>query len=267
MIQSVNTDFNIRQRVIQKILEGASVDSVRREENLPSRLVLKWMTDFMRGGLELGLLDGQRPFARKQQLTSEQIRWVEHVLIHKTPEDFELTGSLWTGKLVGDLIRQWCKNEYHRSLSYNLLLDIGFEFEHPSKKKLSAESIKAIESAKPPGAQIIYADEMPLCSKFKVFESGGSGEGATIVRHTEEKTEHTVLYTYNLSRKEIRFLVKEPVVSVDDIESFLIGFGSNFKSLALIVVPKDSIFASKEIKEFLSKHFPHLNIFAVATKG
>lgn len=251
-----------KQRVIQKIIEGNSIDSVRRSESVSSKSIVKWLVEFVQGGRNLENLD--KPILRQQHLTAGHIEWVYHVLLHKSPKDMGIERFLWNGHLLQKTIQHWCTKSYPVGRVYSLLKDMGFQFENPTKYKLTSEVVKQYRAAKPAKSQAFYLDFYSLKLGFKVVQ--GESGGAVIMRKIPVNTNHNVIYAFNLERNETRFITNEGPIDAKSAIRFLEYFSLDFPSPAFLVTPSHSVFSSAEVLEYAKLHFQQINLFPVATQ-
>lgn len=247
-----------KQKVIQHILEGKSVEWVRRHEDISIRKIRQWLIEYGQSGRDAKILESHRSPNRVQPLSASQIKWVYHVMTTRSPRDLGLKKALWTGYFLEQVIKNWIKKDYQPVRTYELIKDFGIRFYNPVPK-IQNEWVKDIcRTAKAFGDQIIFIDCYPL-KEFIEPVSVRDGKAA-IVRTAERVTDKNVIFSFNQSKRGNRFLINRGKITVEIAKNFLEGLVHDHPVPAIIFVPSDSIFAKEEVIEFASTLFVKIKL-------
>lgn len=86
-----------------------------------------------------GLRTGKAP-GPKPRLTEEQRKELG-ALIESGPQSAGFTSGMWTGPMVGDLIRKRFGVSYHNHYVPDLLHQLGFSVQRPRKRLARADAV------------------------------------------------------------------------------------------------------------------------------
>lgn len=268
--------LNKKQKVIQRILNGDSIELVRRREDVSRRAIVRWFTEFQQSGLDINSVPGSAVH-RYQQLTTGQIKWLYHSLISKCPQDFGLFNRLWTRNIVQDLVKHWCLNTHHNADIYVLMSELGFEFINPLSNAYKVKSDRLqvwlrgalpqiYDEARVRGAQVLCLGEHQLRSScFQLIAKEGH-PGSTIIRQPGWPSDKHVVFAFDQHKKGVRFLVHHGVTTVPVAIDFIDRFVNDFQRPAFLIVQKNSSFSSQAFKHYARTNLPTIKIFTLPVK-
>ena len=134
-----NGDFDVwrRAKAISGYLAGKSVIQLSGDLDVTRGAInrwLQWYEALGADGLRTGKASGAKPKLSEQQRTELK------ALIENGPQAAGFTAGLWTGPMVGDLIRRRYGVRYHNHYVPELLHQLGFSVQRPRKRLARADA-------------------------------------------------------------------------------------------------------------------------------
>ncbi|MGO8970784.1 MAG: winged helix-turn-helix domain-containing protein [Myxococcaceae bacterium] len=132
-------DFDVwrRTKAVSSYLAGKAVIALAAELDVTRGAINRWLQWYEAMGAE-GLRTGKAPGPRPR-LSDEQ-RQELCVLIEAGPQAAGFTSGLWTGPMIGDLIRRKFGVSYHNHYVPDLLHQLGFSVQRPRKRLARADA-------------------------------------------------------------------------------------------------------------------------------
>ncbi len=265
-------DFNKKQQVIKKLLDGKPMSEVEEEEGLSHRTVLRWYKDFQSGTLEVANLTNKAS-TRYQRLSAGQVKWFDLVMRTKAPSDFSLNKSLWDRNLTHKLLQTWCKQSFPNNETYTLLEELGFVLPNPveaafqsQNKKLKNWMVtkwpKISDEYTDKGYRILWLDSAPLSGDFKVVDDKVSGAGAYVIRKSTSTQTAAVTFAYYPVQRRFYFIaVPCPPTEANAID-FLARLEQDHPRPCLLVVSKESVFNSPAVVKHVKNYSSNFKLLA-----
>jgi transposase len=128
-----------RARAVVQYVEGRLVTEIGPELQIDPSTVARWVTGYAQRGIPaLSPTKCPGPMAK---LTDEQMIELSQ-LVEDGPEAAGFQCGIWTGRLVGELIRRRYGVEYNCKYVPELLHKLGFSVQRP-RKRLSRADLQA----------------------------------------------------------------------------------------------------------------------------
>lgn len=131
-----------RAKAVSGYLAGRSVIALSKELDVSRGAINRWLQWFEALGAE-GLRTGKAPGARPRLTQAQREELVS--LIEAGPQAAGFTAGIWTGPMVGELIRRRYGVSYHNHYVPELLHQLGFSVQRP--RKLLARADAAAQEA------------------------------------------------------------------------------------------------------------------------
>lgn len=128
-----------RAKAVMSYLARKSVISLSHELDVTRSSINRWLQWFEAEGTD-GLLTGKSP-GNPPKLSEEQ-RAELAMLIDGGPQAAGFTSGLWTGPMIGDLIRERFGVSLHNHSVPRLLNQMGFSVQRPRKRLVRADAEK-----------------------------------------------------------------------------------------------------------------------------
>jgi transposase len=128
-----------RAKAVSGYLAGKKVMALAEELDVTRGAINRWLQWYEAMGAE-GLRTGKATGA-KPRLTQEQ-RGQLAAMIESGPQAAGFSSGLWTGPMIGDLIRQRYGISYHNHYVPELLHQLGFSVQRPRKRLARADAAK-----------------------------------------------------------------------------------------------------------------------------
>lgn len=93
-----------RQSAVKSIMSGQSPESVARNMSINRVSIYNWLKKYRKGGRKA--LQARKRGGRTPLLDEKARKWVFKTMATKKPSDFNLSGQLWTIKLIAQIIRE-----------------------------------------------------------------------------------------------------------------------------------------------------------------
>lgn len=127
----------LRIRAILGYIDGKSVISLAESLDLGRATINKWLGWYRGAGVE-GLFTLDRPGAPRKLSDAERAELGR--IIEAGPMAAGYTSGVWTGPMIGDLIRQRFGASYHNHSVPKLLAKMGFSVQRPRKRLARADA-------------------------------------------------------------------------------------------------------------------------------
>lgn len=139
-----NKDFKAwrRGKAVLGYIDGESVISISEQLDVTRGSVNRWLQWYNAEGI-----DGLRtvkPEGRPPRLDSTQQETLIEV-VEAGPQAAGFDGGVWTGPMIGELIRNEFGVQYHNHHIPRLLHDLGFSVQRPRKRLARADAKKQQE--------------------------------------------------------------------------------------------------------------------------
>jgi transposase len=126
-----------RARAVLAFVEGGSIANIGSEVGVDPSTVSRWVAAYSRHGVP-ALSPAKAPGALPR-LRDEQLEELGRI-VEEGPESAGFDCGVWTGRLVGELIRQQFGVDYHWKYVPELLHKLGFSVQRPRKRLSRADS-------------------------------------------------------------------------------------------------------------------------------
>ncbi|MFZ3230233.1 MAG: hypothetical protein WA160_08510 [Pseudobdellovibrio sp.] len=230
-----------KQKVLQKIEEGLTIESVSTSNNIPINTIKKWIIEYTNSGKDLKLFQTEQATTRYQPLTVKQIEWIYFIILNKQPKNFSLDGFLWNRNTFQNLIRHWCKKTYPTDSCYRLMSDLGFEFPTTNIKAITNTRNGVVGTLKDEKYHLFYFDTYKLKKGFSLLSPTRKKQtGCSIQRIKEVDTDYVVIYGQSLQKKGVKFLVKPYPLEESAIDDFIEKFSKDVLGRICLIIKKDN---------------------------
>lgn len=131
-----------RAKAVSGYLAGKKVIALSRELDVSRGSINRWLQWFEAMGAE-GLRTGKAPGAAPRLSAAQREELV--AVIESGPQAAGFSTGIWTGPMVGDLIRRRYGVSYHNHYVPELLHQLGFSVQRP-RKRLARADVEAQEA-------------------------------------------------------------------------------------------------------------------------
>lgn len=125
-----------RGKAVLDYIEGKSVIAIAESLGVARGSVNRWLQAYDRSGLEG--LRVKKPPGATPRLSSAQKRKLT-LMVEDGPESHGFSTGIWTGPMVGELIRREFGVSYHNHHIPRLLHQLGFSVQRPRKRLARAD--------------------------------------------------------------------------------------------------------------------------------
>lgn len=126
-----------RGRAVLGYIEGRRVVDLAAEAGVTRGSVNRWLQWYAAAGIE-GLRTASAPGALPKLSEKQRVRLAE--LVEAGPEAAGYSSGVWTGPMVGDLIKRTFCVHYHNHTVPRLLHELGFSLQRPRKRLARADA-------------------------------------------------------------------------------------------------------------------------------
>lgn len=230
-----------------------------------------WWAVWQAGGWEalVSRRRGRRP-GEHQVLDADQQQCVRAALVDHRPEDFGLSGQLWTRAAVGELIAMLYRVRLTEQGIGKYLKRWGLSFQRPNRRAVEQdvaavrtwqeETWPAIRAkAAEQGAEVLFADQVGIRSDH-VSGRGWAPIGATpIVTRSGRRFSVNAMSAIS-PRGKLYFTVYHGSFSASVFCDFLARLIRQFDRHIHLVVDRHSVHRSKAVKRWLVDHAEQITV-------
>jgi transposase len=269
---SPETQFELRKQYIRLRKKGMSNQLAAETVGLSvSRSSTIWQL-YQKGGLEaIKPKPRGRRHGEKRQLSAQQEKELQTLLVDKNPEQLKLSFALWTR----DAVRLAIKNLYGIELPLRTISDYlkrwGFTPQRPIKKAYEqnpkavsqwrAEIYPEIQTrAKKEQAVIHWGDETGI-QNDAYNAKGFAPKGKTpIVRLTAKRSKINMISSIT-NQGKVRFMLYRETMTSQVLIKFLSRLIKDSDRKVFLVLDNLRVHHSKTVKKWLEKHKEQIELF------
>lgn len=264
---SKDIQAEVRRRAVYEALSTGrkNIIALAKKHHTSYNALTKWLANYDAMG-EKSFADDKRGAKKFQNtsLTKRQMNWLEKQLINKTPEQLKFPFSLWTRKLVAELIERKFGIKVDVSTAGEYLKNFGMTPQKPILKsyKQQPERIRAwlykeypqvVERAKAQDALVFWGDETAVRSRDQV----GRGYGKRGVKPVQTQGGYrfgvNMVSAVNNSGNS-RFMMFSGKMNGKKFIEFLRRLMKGQRQKIMLIIDNATYHKSALVKAFAAKH-------------
>lgn len=264
--------YELRRKCIRMLEKGMTQQLTAEVLEVARPTVSKWWGIYKREGLEgLTLRRRGRSRGEKRQLTSEQERRIQKMLVDKTPDQLKLPFALWTRKAVQEAIEEHYGVKLPIRTVGLYLHRWGFTPQKPVKRayEQQPEAVRKwldetypciVRKANEESAEIHWGDETGLSSEDNRGR-GYSPKGQTPVLFSTGKRFSTSMISAINNSGKLRFMIYKGALISETFLKFLRRLIKDAKSKIFLIIDNLRVHHAIKVREWVEKHPDDIEIF------
>lgn len=128
-----------RARAVRRYIDGKKVTAIMEELDVARSSINTWLRWYETMGAD-GLRPRKAPGAAPRLSVEQRAQLIE--IIERGPQEAGFTSGMWTGPMIGQLIRDRFSVSYHNHHVPRLLHQLGFSVQRPRKRLARADAEK-----------------------------------------------------------------------------------------------------------------------------
>lgn len=273
-LTSVNSETRavIKRQVIAMLRKGKKHKDIAEVLSISKYAVDRISSLYKREGAKcLNEKTRGRKLGEKRQLSPEQEKEIQHILIDKYPNQLKLNFMLWTRAAVCELIH----NKYGITITLRNMSEYlkrwGMTCQRPTKKAYFQDNVKLntfkhetypaiVEKAKKEDAEIYWGDETGINNQAYHIK-GYSPKGKTPEIGAYSKIEKINMVSAITNHGTCRFMCYEENMTQQLFIDFMKRLVKDADRKVLFIVDNLKVHHGKIVKEWLDSHKEEIEIF------
>lgn len=262
--RSLNTEAKQELRIlaIKMVTSGKTQTEVANILEICRTTVSMWWCRYKKEGIKSLKKNTQgRPIGSGSKLTSEQSIDIQKAIIDKTPDQYQMSFSLWNREAVREFIYKRYGVKYSLNRLSVLLAEWGFTPQKPKKlayerneahvqKWLKEEYPTIAKEAKIEGSEIMWLDE--TCMKaYEHYQRGFSPKGKTPIAKQAAKRLHQSIISAISNEGKMQWMALSKALNIDQFERFLNQLLKYRRRKIVLIMDNLRVHHAKKIKEWL----------------
>lgn len=227
---------------------------------------------YTRGGKkEIALGTRGRRHGDKRSLTGEQERYIQKLIVDKTPDQLKFPFALWTREAVRQLIgRQYgidmpirTVGEYLRRWGFTPQKPIKRAKEQNSKaveQWLKNDYPKIVRAAKKDKAEVYWGDETGVQNEANRVRGYGP-KGKTPILRVTAKRAHISMISAITNEGKVRFMVYRKAMTQEKLIIFMSRLIRDVGRKVYLILDNLKVHHGKQVAEWLKKHKDEIIVF------
>jgi transposase len=263
---------SLRDRIVYLRRKGEMNKDIARFLGISEQHASTIWQKYKKGGKRaIAILAQGRRKGQKRNLSGEQEKEIQRLLIDKTPEQMRFPFALWTREAVKELIRRDCNIDMPIRTVGEYLNRWGFTPKKPAK--LSREqNPKAVEdwlkidypeiakTAKREKAEIYWGDETGIQNEANRIR-GYAPQGQTPVIRINAKKEHISMLSAINNEGKVRFMVYNDSMTSEKLILFMTRLVKDAKRKVYLILDNLRAHHSKKVTLWLGDHKDEIIVF------
>lgn len=227
---------------------------------------------YVRGGTqEIALGTRGRRHGEKRNLTEEQERHIQKLIVDKTPDQLKFPFALWTREAVRQLIRRQCGIDMPVRTVGEYLRRWGFTPQKPVKraKEQNSKAVdqwlktgypKIVRMAKKEKAEIYWGDETGVQNEANRVRGYGP-KGKTPILRVTAKRAHISMISAITNEGKVRFMVYRKAMTQAKLIIFMGRLIRDVGRKVYLILDNLKVHHGKKVTEWLEKHEEEIAVF------
>jgi transposase len=232
-----NQQSYIRKRLeaIKYLYEGMTRKEVTIEVRCARQTLITWIDMYCSGGLEslTKAIKSNKP----EKLSGEQRVELKRMLLENKPTDYSIDRQIWTGKIIGEVIKQRWNLDLQDSRIYAILKEMGlshqkahrdYENADPLVQQEFVSSLKKKIAGLKDKERIVFYDEFAVYDRPSLYYAWAERNHKPEVPSNEKRKRHKVngMLSVNAVSGEIYLQLKEKS-KTEDVVAYLADLASD----------------------------------------
>lgn len=260
----------IRRLAVSAVIEKKqSIDDVATIMNLSRGTIRRWVNWYRRDGEES--LDTRKASGARPLIDYRKEIWLKHTVLNSTPTDFGYDTSLWTLKLLAEVLKQEFGISVYESTVWNHLRRLGLSCQAPSYRAYGydPDEVKAflerkwkiIQSvAKKLGADIAFEDEAGFGVMARSGRTWGAVNDTPIIPASDQRGGLNALSAVT-PQGAFYDRIEEGHISSREYIDFLDQLITAHPRPLILIVDRASFHRSRQVRKFVREHRDRIRVF------
>lgn len=260
----------IRIMAVHAVKElGHSPETIAETYNFNRACIYRWLRQYDEGGYDA--LESKKPPGAKLVVNYYIEDWLKKTVLNDTPVAFGYDTSLWTGKILAELLESELGVSVDESTIRLHLKKLGLSCQKPEYQDIQRDEheIQYFLNEKYPriqrlaekiGADIGFQDEAGVGMRTHHGRTWGERGKTPIVKACMNRGGFNIL-SIVIPDGEMRYSIKNKAINSALFISFLEQLISNRKRPLILLIDHASFHRSKEVRDFVRAHRTSLRIF------
>lgn len=259
----------LRNRAVSSIQKGTSPEKVAKIFKVHRVTVYGWLARYQKGGPSA--LNASKRGGRPKKLDDKTLKWIFNTVSTKSPLQLKFPFSLWTSKIIGQLIYRKFGIKLSKASVCRLLNQLGLTPQKPVGKayQQKTDEVKrwlkkeypAIRSlAKKLKADVYFEDEACVRSDFY------SGTTRAVKGQTPQVTSSGARFGLNMistvnAQGKFRFMIVKGEVEGKTFIDFLKRLMQGSKKKIFLIVDQQPAHSTDAVTQFLETEKNKIRLF------
>ena len=262
---SPNEQYQIRKSIVRLVKQGKNNEEIADVLDVSERHVRNVKKIYAEQGIA-GIKPKKRGRKQGEQrdLTPEQEKEIQSIIVDKCPEQMKLPGCMWTRANIRDLIKRKYGLEMPLSTLGKYLSRWGFSVQRPRKQAYKQDATKVDnwlkvefpginERAKAENAEIFFGDETGIQNTAN-YAKGYAPVGQTPVVKVESKKMKLNMLSAISNRGKLRFIIYKDSMNSNKLIDFMRRLIYDVKKKVFLILDNLRVHHSKKVRAWLEKH-------------
>lgn len=260
---------DIRILAVQRVRQGESPEVVIAALGFSRMCIYRWLAAHRSGGI--AALKSKELSGRPKKLSASQIAWIYKAVTGGNPDQYQLEFSLWTLKLILQLIYDKFKIKLSKSSLCRLLNQLGLTPQKPIFKSYQQKRAAVKEwlqerypqikkMAAKVGAKIFFCDESGIRTDFHAGTTWGKKGRTPIIKDSGTRFSVNMISAVS-AQGELRFMVVDKTVTGETFRDFLKRLIAVESKPVFVIVDGGTIHRAKVVSEYVKSTAGMLELF------